>query len=281
MDYRSRIDEIRKTFKKRAVTLHTFFDSQFPELIVDIPDKWPVVKLAPLYDVHVGNKLHNKDLFRRHLKFLADDPHVICWNGGDLIENAILDSPGMFDQRMHPGEQFDVAAELLASIQHKMVFAIPGNHEARTANRTGFDIARHFADDLQIPYFPDYCFCTFRWRGHKFRGCIHHGSGAAATKGGQVNAARKDMPWVGCDFYWTGHLHIPNAEPVRRAEFDQDNDRLYWREAMVFIQPSYLDYFGGYAATKRYGPGVQGLTIAELWPNGNIQTTLHAKGKRR
>lgn len=278
-DYVSRTAEIQKTFKPRKFKVEVP-DSEFPELIVTVPDSWPYIELAPFYDVHVGNKLHSAKLFKKQLQWVAENPYVLSWNGGDFIENAIEGSPGMFEQRLHPGAQFDEALEVIAPIQHRLMCAIPGNHEARTAIRAGFDIARHLAEDAKVPYFPDYALITIRWKGMKFRGVLHHGSGSAATPGGQSNAARKDMPWIGADFYWTGHLHQPIADVVYRAEHDQATDRLHSRNAVVIISPSYLRYFGGYAASKRLGPGAIGLTVAKLLANGSIETTLSAKGRR-
>ncbi len=277
--YVSRIGEIQKSFKKRKFDVR-LPESEFPELIVTVPDSWPHIKLAPWYDVHIGHRLHAAKLFKRHLEWMKNEPYVLSWNGGDMFENVVIGSPGIFSQRTYPGEQFDNACEVLADVQHKMMFAIPGNHEARTMNIAGFDIARHLADDLRLPYFPDYCFCTIKWKGLKFRLVAHHGSGAAATAGGQRNAARKDMPWIGGDMYWTGHLHQPIADVVYRAEYDQKTDRLVTRTSVVVISPSYVQYFNGYAASKRLGPGALGLAVAILKPNGNIEITLQAKGAR-
>ena len=277
--YESHLDQIQRTFKPRKITLEVP-ESEFPELIVTVPDSWPHVKLAPWYDVHRGHALHAKKMFKRHMGWFASDPHVLGWNGGDFHENVVIGSPGIWSQITYPGEQFDDAAAILAPIQHKLLFAIPGNHEARTMRVAGFDIAKALANDLKLPYFPDYCFCTLKWRGMKFRLVAHHGTGAAATPGGQRNAARKDMPWVGADLYWTGHLHQPIADPVYRVDYDQANDRMVSRGSFVIISPSYLQYFGGYGASKRLGPGMLGLTVAILQANGNIEVTQHAKGTR-
>jgi hypothetical protein len=275
----SRVEEIQKTFGKRKFQLE-MPHSDFPELIITVPDSWPYIDLTPWYDVHHGHRLHATKLFKKHVeKFLAN-PYALGWNGGDFIENSVEGSPGMFSQRTYPGEQFDEALDLLAPMQHKLAFAIPGNHEARTFRVAGIDIAKLLASDLKIPYFPDYCFATIRWRNMKFRICAHHGTGAAASPGGQRNAARKDMPWVGCDLYWTGHLHQPIADVVYRADFDQSSDRMVTRSSVVIISPSYLEYFRGYAAAKRYGPGQHGVTIARLESDGNIAVTVTAKGKR-
>lgn len=277
--YESRIEQIQKTFAKRAFKLYKP-ESDFPELIVTIPDDWPHVKLAPWYDVHRGHTLHADSMFKRHKAWFIRDPYVIGFNGGDFIENAVEGSPGIFSQREYPGEQFDHAAEEIAPMQHKLMFAIPGNHEARTMRVAGFDIAKQLASDLKLPYFPDYCFCTIRWRGMKFRIVAHHGTGAAATAGGQRNAGRKDMPWVGADIYWTGHLHQPLADPVFRVDYDQKTDRMVSRGSFMIISPSYLEYFGGYAAAKRLGPGTLGLTVATLKADGDIEVTSRSKGAR-
>jgi hypothetical protein len=161
-----------------------------------------------------------------------------------------------------------------------MLFAIPGNHEARTMNSAGFDIARQFATDLQIPYFSDYCFCTIRWRGNNFRICAHHGTGAAQTAGGQRNAARKDMPWTAADIYWTGHLHQPIVDLVYRTDHNQATGSMVTRQSLVIISPSYVQYFGCYAAAKRLSPGVIGLIPVTLQDDGRIDATIHAKGER-
>ena len=255
-------------------------ESEFPELIVTVPDSWPIVKLAPWYDVHHGHKLHASTMFKRHVKWFVDDPYTLGFNGGDFFENVLEGSPGIYSQTEIPDDQFKRSVEILAPMWNKLLFAIPGNHEARTFRRAGVDLAAMLADKVGIQYFPDYCFCTIKWRGLKFRLCAHHGTGAAATPGGQRNAARKDMPWVGCDIYWTGHLHQPMTDIVYRADYDQQTNKMVQRTSVIIISPSYLNYFGGYAAAKRLSPGSLGLTVAELQPDGNIDVSMHARGQR-
>jgi len=279
-EYVSRLAVLQSQFKKREVLVEKP-DSEFPELFVTIPDEWPHVKLAPLYDVHFGHHLHASTTFLRHIDWLEKEPYTLVWNGGDLIENSIIGSPGIFSQKIIPQEQQDGAVEIVAPFQHKLLFSIPGNHEARTMRQTGFDLAKQFAENLQVPYFPDYCFCTIRWRGNRFRICAHHGTGAAQTPGGQRNAARKDLPWVGgADLFWTGHLHQPMVDLIYRSDFDQETGEMVTRQSFAIISPSYLQYFGGYGAAKRLSPGVIGLVPVTLQEDGRMDATLHAKGKR-
>src|SRR5258706_2467659 len=86
-------------------------ESDFPELIVTVPDSWPSITWAPLYDVHIGSRHHDAPLFARHLKWLRNTPHVITWGGGDLIENAskLSIGAGVYEQDFNPQHQSVVA----------------------------------------------------------------------------------------------------------------------------------------------------------------------------
>lgn len=254
--------------------------SDYPQLVVHVPSSWPYVILEPIYDAHWGHSLHASKQFLRDIERIAKSPYTLTWNGGDLIENAVLGSPGIFSQNKIPQEQFDAARELLEPLLPKMLFAIPGNHEARTARVAGFDIAKALADILDIPYFADYCFLTILWRGNRFRGLCHHGSGGAQTPGGQRNAARKDLPWAKADFHWTGHLHQSMVDLVYQADHNQKTGGMFSRQALVIISPSYLKYFGGYAAAKRYSPGTLGTVPVVLREDGRMEATVSAKGRR-
>lgn len=254
--------------------------SDFPELIITVPDSWPYVILEPFYDVHLGNNLHAGKQFVRDVERIANQRYTLSWNGGDLIENNVLGSPEVFAQEKPPEGQFADALDILKPVLPKMLFAITGNHEARTWRVAGFSLAKLLAEKMGLEYFPDYCFQTIVYRGNRFRCNIHHGSGAAATAGGQRNAARKDMPWSRADIYWTGHLHQCLADLVYQQEYNQRTNRLHSRQGLVIVSPSYVRYYGGYAAAKRLGPGALGTTPITLYPDGTIEARVRAKGRR-
>jgi hypothetical protein len=251
---------------------------EFPTVTVNVPKTWPSIVLAPLYDVHIGNKAHDEPLFKKHLAWIAKTPNVLTWIGGDLIEH----DPKRFSEQMIAAgdDQADYAIPSIKPIAHKVLFSLLGNHEARSKD-AGMDIARTMAKEYGAPYYSkDYCFCTIKWRGHNFRLCAHHGSGGAQTPGGQRMAARKATAWVtDVDIFWSGHLHNDLADRMYRVAFDKDGTA-YERTAMVMMSPSYLKYFGTYAAQKQYMPGTRGLAAVELLPNGEIHTKVHAAGKR-
>jgi len=257
-------------------------ESDFPELIVTVPDDWPTIRLAPLYDVHLGHSQHDGAMFKRHLQWIAKTPNVLTWNGGDLIENAskLSVGSGVYEQDITPHQQLIAAVLQVAPIAHKCLFALPGNHEDRT-DIQGFSVAAWVSTMLELPYFPDYAFCTIRWRGQHFRILAHHGSGGSQTAGAQRMAARKDIAWAKpFDLFWTGHLHNANVDVLHQTDVNQRTGRYHERNAIIMISPSYLKFFGTYGAKKRYQPGSRGMSTVILHDDGTISTDIHARGVR-
>lgn len=271
------LEEIQLSFKPREFE-SIVVPGTFPFLRVRVPDEWPYIDLVALFDVHIGNPLHDEELRKRHFSWLADQKYVIGFNGGDLFENIV--DLKMGHTRKDNTEQYYESIEAVAPFQHKLMFSIPGNHEARTYARTHIDIARILADNLRVPYFPDYAFVSIEWRGNRFKLAAHHGTGTARTAGAQRMAARQDLPWMHPDIMWTGHLHQPLNDYVEFADVDQRTGDMFWRTGVVLISPSYLHYFGGYAASRRLGPGPRGLVACTLHFDGRIDVTSHARGKR-
>lgn len=280
-NFSTELEKIQKTFKKREVHIEQP-DSEFPELFVTVPDSWKEIQLAPLYDVHYGSGEHDKELFDRHLKWITETKNVLTFNGGDMFDNGNKIAPGasVTTQAVPIHKQPNGCVKILAAIQHKTLFYIPGNHEDRTMNAAGIDAAAIVANDLKLPYFPDYAFVTIKWRGNKFRMLAHHGSGGATSPGAQRNSARKDLSWAKFDIIWTGHLHQPMADIAYQIDFDQKTDEAFERTSVVMISPSYVKYFGSYAAKKRLSPGMRGLGVITLQDDGRIDVSLHARGKR-
>jgi hypothetical protein len=274
------LEVIQQTFKKRAFKASRPHDSEVPQLVVTLPDKFSTIQIAPLYDVHIGSREHDAALFQRHLQWLATTPNVFTFNGGDMFENKTPNEGKMGHDPLSPEEQIAEVTRQLAPIQHKLLFSLPGNHEDRTMKQSGISSAKRLADNLKLPYFPDYCLCTIKWRGNNFRILTHHGSGGAQTAGAQRMAARKDLVWLHPDVMWTGHLHQPLVDTAYYIDVDQKTGQSFERTTLVVISPSYCKYFGGYGAKVRMVPGARGLTVITLNEDGRIDASVHARGKR-
>ena len=131
-DYITELEEIQKTFRTRTFTRSRPV-SEFPELIITLPDELNTIELAPLYDVHIGSRQHDSGLLDKHLDWIANTPNVFTFNGGDAYENVTDFKMG--PTPMNPEEQLLEAAKKFARVQHKMLFAIPGNHEVPLLSR--------------------------------------------------------------------------------------------------------------------------------------------------
>lgn len=277
------LEAIQGTFGVRTYTRYRP-QSEFPELVITVPDDIDDgqgrLQLAPLYDVHIGSREHDGSLFEKHARWLAETPGVYTWNGGDAFENKTPHEGAMGHDPMSPEEQILDVTRKFAPIQHKMLFSIPGNHEDRTFKQSGMGSAKRLAQMLKVPYFPDYCFCTIKWRGNNFRIIAHHGAGGAQTPGAQRNAARKELAWAKPDLLWTGHLHQPMVDTVYVTDVDQKTGRYFERGILVLISPSYVKYFGGYSAHARMSPGVRGLSAVFLNEDGRLDANVHARGRR-
>lgn len=276
-EWQSEIGQLQATFRPQAFKRYKP-ESDFPELDITIPDEIESPELAPLFDVHCGSMQQDEELLDRHLNWIADTPNVFSWDGGDVTEN-ITDFK-MGHTRLSNEEQVYTASKKLAVVQHKLWFKLAGNHEDRTYKHTQTSSSRRIADNLNIPHFGDYCFCTIKWRGNNFRLLTHHGAGGGTTPGAQRNSARKELTWAKPDILWTGHLHAPMADTVYLTDVDQKTGRVFERGAVVIISPSYLKYFGSYAAKSRMAPGLRGLSVCKLQEDGRIDITIHARGKR-
>ena len=60
-EFETELQAIQKTFKKQVVQVNQP-KTEFPELVVTVPDSWKQIQLAPLYDVHIGSPQHDGKL---------------------------------------------------------------------------------------------------------------------------------------------------------------------------------------------------------------------------
>lgn len=278
-EYKTELEAVKETFKKRVFKRYKPI-SDYPELIITIPDNLQTIELAPLFDVHIGSREHDAELFARHVDWIARTPNVFSFLGGDIFENKTGNESYMGHDPKSPEEQLFDSTVQLTPIQHKLFFSIPGNHEDRTGKQAMMDSSKRLAENLNLAYFPDYAMVTIKWRGNKFRLLAHHGAGGGQTPGAQRNAARKEITWFHPDILWTGHVHQTLTDPVKMYAYDQKTDRVYEKDALVLVSPSYVKYFGGYSAKKRLTPSLRGLSIAILNDDGRIDSNVHARGKR-
>jgi hypothetical protein len=236
------------------------------------------MKILPLSDVHVGANGFDEKKLDEYIKYINDSP-VLCYLGGDMIENALSDSPsGVFDQVMKPREQMFLLREKLEPIKDKILFSEPGNHEERTIKRVGVDplewVLRSLDEDGNTwkRYFAYPLFATIEFNEHKFNFFVQHGASGSTTPGGKINAASRPMKFIRrANFLLMGHVHSSTQSPQLHLAVEMEKGKMIVKEYVVYviISPAFYKYFGTYAARKSWPPPAVGAVVPYLWKDGS------------
>ncbi len=241
-----------------------------PYLMVKLPEFKGKLRIAPLFDVHYGHSAHKKAKFLSYIQWIKDSPDVYAIIGGDLMENAIDDGRGMmYDQDKHPRTQFEDMVHMLAPIAHKILVAIPGNHEERTFKKTGFEVMEALASRLEIPYFSGPVFLDILANTHRWGFHVQHGYGNSQTKGGKMNMAGRPKGFTSAiHFFVSGHVHDRVCECETQIVQDPINCRLRYVDQWVVVAPSFLGWEETYAYRAGYKPPAKGGVSIELEDSG-------------
>lgn len=266
-------------------------DQNLPYILVQFPDGLSLkrMKVVPISDVHYGAKSHLKDKFLRYLKWIEHTDEVYAFLNGDIVENAVEGSIGsaIYDSILNPSEQIwgsrsrgePGMIELLQPIAHKIFWAQPGNHEARS-RKVDIDPLRIICHDLGIPYFNEPVYADVLAWGHRFKFFCQHGRSGSGTKGGKINAASRPAEWQEpLHFVVMGHVHDSMATSQTRIKrlrkYDEsgrviERRLLEWTENIV-VCPAFYGYYGSYGARAVYEPGSQGMVTCLLYPDGEYR----------
>jgi len=243
---------------------------QFPEL------PYKKLILVPLADIHRGALAHDKERFEEYVNWIARTNNVYAFITGDLLELAYgetLKGIAVFEQSERPIDQRLEMTRLLSKIAHKILWAIPGNHEYRS-KKYDFNPLEWICDKLDIPYFDEPVYADVLWNGYVFDFFCQHGVSGSQTKGGKINAASKPLQYQEFTMFTLySHVHDGMVNKVQRICRDRVNFKLKIKKQYVVICPSFLKYFGTYAARSGYAPGSLGAVACEIYAGGDYHAS--------
>ncbi len=247
-----------------------------PYLVVQLPDFKGKIRIAPLFDVHYGNLGHRHEKFLAYIRWIRDTPNVYAVLGGDLMENALDDGRGMtYDQTENPDTQFNDMIKFLSPIAHKILVAVPGNHENRTSKKAGFDITAALAKILKVPYFEGPVFMSVLANTYHWLFYVHHGTGNSQTRGGRMNMAARPKSFTGMvHFFLSGHVHDCLAEPETIMIEDPIHMRLIHAKQWVVVAQSFLGWYKTYAYRAEFKPPAAGGVSIVLSDDGGYKASL-------
>ena len=234
------------------------------------------IKIVPIADLHEGNQAANMEKFREWVNWIKSRKDVYTFINGDLFENAHGDSNrgvAMYEQVLRPKKQLEQMVDILAPISHKILWAIPGNHEDRSRVRD-YDPLEWMCDKLGTPYSYEPIYVDLMWKGHTFTFFCQHGNTGSQTKGGKMNAATRPQKFQEHTmFTYMAHVHDALTNTTVRICRDRVNFKLLEKKQYVIVCPSFLEYFNSYASKNLYEPGAQGTINAELYANGDFHAS--------
>lgn len=177
-------------------------------------------------DLHFGAEAVDYDLLKRVFKEIdRHRDHARILINGDIIEGVTKNSTGdLFQQRLTPKEQLDLAVEWFEPYKDLIDGITIGNHDYRTERDTSFDPIETFARYLGIrdKYLGDEGIVGFAWNKCFYSVQMHHGVGGGST----LAAIERNMKrlWKSdAHVMYCGHWHKEFAKPVKRYAVDPYN----------------------------------------------------------
>lgn len=227
-----------------------------------------MIRIVPIFDVHVGMKACDEEMLERHIEYIERTPDTYTFLGGDLMESATRDSVGMgiFDERYHLADQIARIRRLLKPLaeKNKILGAITGNHEMRTAKYNTADPLADICDVLNIPFLGYQAFIKITVNGITYKTIWWHGASGATTKGGKMNAVLRMRKLGVADLYTMGHVHDRFYTEEIEHDMDDETDELVAHKRIYLIAGSFLRYFGGYSEMKGFAPASLGAPMILL-----------------
>lgn len=227
-----------------------------------------VVRVVPIFDVHIGMKSSDEEMLERHLDYILRTPDTYTFLGGDLMESATRDSIGMgiFDERYHLGEQKARLRGLLKPLadKGKILGAVTGNHEMRVSKYNTDDPLADICDVLDVPFLGFQAFMKISVNDITYRTIWWHGASSASTKSGKMNAVLRMRKFGTADLYTMGHVHDRFYTEEVEHDMDDEIDEIVARKRIYLIAGSFLRYFGGYSEMKGLAPAPLGATMILL-----------------
>jgi len=281
--YRLEPETVAKPLKPRIWQLARCSNAKKPYLWIQFPDmNFKKLMVVPLSDVHWGAEECRYDEIRDFVRWIGSTSNVFTFLNGDIVNNALANSVGgsVHSDIMTPTQQVKSMIELLRPIAHKILWAIPGNHEGRTIKIANLDPLEWICMMLNIPYYDQPVFSNILWRNHRFNFYCMHGTSGSRTIGGKLNAAARPMEWTEFTmFYVMGHVHEPMGNPITRrcvVRTYYKNGKLKElkivdRDQYVIIAGAWLNFWQSYAHRSAYAPPPQGSPFAYLLANGGYE----------
>lgn len=209
-------------------------------------------------DVHAGSPQFDEQRFLNMLNYCRIHNLYILLMG-DLLEMATRDSvgAGIYEQEYIGQSQYEKMVEWLKPLAKKKLILglLNGNHEDRVYQRTGINVSKALARELDVPYLADACWNIFKVGNISYSIYSLHGRTGSKFDGTALLAIERISASFFADLVAMGHVHkcVNSVVVMQRVQ----GGRVIEHKKTLLITGSYVKYDGGYAQ-------VAGLNISKL-----------------
>lgn len=219
--------------------------------------------LYPFGDVHIGAKMHDRDLWESWIEYLTMRKDTAMLGMGDFLNTAIIGGKSdVYDERMTAGESKRLLCRQLSTLaKEKRIDAMmPGNHEDRITRAIGDCPIKDVAETLGVNYVESAAVFVYHVGEQTYTVYARHGTGNGQT----LSALRKSADVVaGMDVYVTGHTH--KQQNIKENVFRLDLNRLRTeRHKVYFCSAGSFLGLERYSAQRGYSPGAKGAPRIRL-----------------
>ena len=228
------------------------------EPVAVIETDQPII-LVFLSDLHIGSSATDYTLFQQITNDLLEVPNLYAILGGDEVDFAIKlrGVSEVFGNVIDPETQLTFLQSWFDEVQHKIIAAMAGNHDAwRTERATGLN---PFMDifSKKIPYSKGICRLDLTVGDQDYKLALSHtfkGNSMYNAVHSLKRNAREENP--DCDVFFAGHNHKPGIG----QDWESGKHRCYINSGSIQINSSYAKRFHSLRSMPVY-------PCVVLWPD--------------
>lgn len=217
-------------------------------------------------DLHFGSEAVDYDLLQRVFDFIASNrENTRILINGDIIQGVTKQSKGsLYEQRMTPEEQIELAVEYFTPYKDLIDCVTMGNHDWRILEETSIDVIKMFCKDLGIldKYVGYEGLVGFSLNKCYYSIEMYHGNGGGATLG-SVERNLKNFRKTTADVMYCGHWHKEVAIPFKEYHIDPYNHQVKEYKKWL-ISGNTIVKTENYAKKFRYKEGFPSQCVLKL-----------------
>ena len=249
---------------------------------IDLPRELDRIELHTFADEHIGDEQSDIKRLMQRIEYVKNTPHAYCILNGDIVDNATRTSIGdTYAQEFNPMEQLKIATEMFEPIKDKILCITSGNHENRTYQKEGINIAWLIAKQLGLAerYTPTSAVLFVRFgeysravketngSGNIRKLCytiyVLHGSGGGRKEGSKAIRLADLESIIDTDIYIHSHTHLPMIMKQAFHRIDPRNNTVALVNKLFVNTAANLNY-GGYGEAGAFKPSSKDTPVIYL-----------------